>query len=91
MSQFKLMSYSEKFGPNLHEKDSPGFEEYEKNSKLWEAALRTNLKFLNEGKTEEVRKLEKELEASKKKVEGLEKTIENLKIALSKKKTIPQD
>lgn len=85
MSNFKLMTYSEKFGPNLHPEGSDAYLEYEKNSKLWESALRTNLKFLNEGKSEEIRTLEKELAEANKKVSGLEKTVENLKKALSSK------
>ena len=85
MSNFKLMTYSEKFGPNLHPEGSDAYLEYEKNSKLWESALRTNLKFLNEGKSDEVRNLSRELDIANKKIAGLEKTVENLKKALSSK------
>ena len=84
MNNLKCMSYSEKHGPNLHPPESAEFKAYEERAKVWESALRTNMKFLNEGKSEEVRKLEQELAQAKKKMAGLENAVENLKKALNK-------
>ena len=82
----KFLSYSEKNGSNKHPEGSPEHELHKNNEKIWEAALRTNLKLLLDGKSENEKKLESQLEQALKKNESLQKALDNLKQQYNKLK-----
>ncbi len=80
------MTYSEKNGTNRHKEGSYEFELYKNNEKVWEAAIRTNLKLLLDGKSDNEKKLESQLEQALKKNEALQKALDNIKEQYNKLK-----
>lgn len=82
----EFMSYANKVGPNSHPEGSFEHTRYLENEKLWDMALRTNKKMLDEGKSEAERTLKSENDMLKRKAQADKTTIENLKMALAKAK-----
>jgi hypothetical protein len=82
----KFMTYSEKNGPNRYTDGSTESELYKNNEKVWEAAIRTNLKLLLDGKSDNEKKLESQLEQALKKNEALQKALDNIKEQYNKLK-----
>lgn len=82
----ELMSYANKVGPNTHPEGTAAYQKYIEAEQIWDMALRTNKKMLDEGKSEIERRLKSENDGLKRKLEADKVTITNLKAALAKAK-----